>query len=145
MPPSKSSKAKAAWDRARRYAEERGVSIKEARSTLARQKDAPKASKLPTKARSRSEPKSLPKAADLAVAERELRRKYPHIVEGSIRTHKDGPHKGRRTVEIVCQNKGCQNKRRIHTSDAFQVELCTECTKTIRQQRRAKTNNKKAK
>ncbi|MBA3482471.1 MAG: hypothetical protein H0T51_11705 [Pirellulales bacterium] len=141
MPPSKSSKAKAAWDRARRYAEEHGVSIKEARSTLARQKDAPEVAAPKTKPRS-NKLKSSSKVVDLGVAERELRRKYPHIVEGSIRVHDNGPHKGRRTVEIVCQNKGCQNKRRIHTSDAFQVELCNACTKIVRQRRRAKASKK---
>jgi hypothetical protein len=145
MPPSKSSKAKAAWDRARKYAEEHGVTVKEARTIIARQKDEPKAPKPPAKSRSRQQTKTTPKSVDLAAAERELRRKYPHIVEGSIRAHTDGPHKGRRTVEIVCQNKGCQNKRRIHTSDAFQVELCAECTKTIRQQRRTKVAKKAGK
>jgi hypothetical protein len=145
MPPSKASKAKAAWDRARRYSEEHGVTVKEARTILARQKDEPEAPKPPANPRTRREAKATPKTVDLAAAERELRRKYPHIVEGSIRAHSDGPHKGRRTVEIVCQNKGCQNKRRIHTSDAFQVELCTECTKTIRQQRRVKATRKTAK
>ncbi len=145
MPPSKSSKAKSAWERARRYAEEHGVTVKEARTILARQKDEPEPAKVPTKARSRNQAKATPKPIDLAAAERDLRRKYPHIIEGSIRAHNDGPHKGRRIVEIVCQNKGCQNHRRIHTSDAFQVELCIECTKTIRQQRRAKTAKKAAK
>jgi hypothetical protein len=43
MPPSKSSKAKASWDRARRYADQNGVTVKEARSLLARQKDEPEA------------------------------------------------------------------------------------------------------
>ncbi len=142
MPPSKSTKAKAAWERARKYAAEYRVTVKEARSILARQKDEPAAPKPHAKTRPSKRAKPTPKAADLGVAERELRRKYPHIVEGSIRTHHDGPHKGRRTVEIVCQNKGCQNRRRIHTSDAFQVELCIACTKTIRQQRRAKANKK---
>src|SRR5687768_6473314 len=142
MPPSKSSKAKAAWDRARKYAEEHGVSAKEARTILARQKVEPETPKPAAKPRSRREARATPKQGDLAAAERDLRRKYPHIVEGSIRAHTDGPHKGRRTVEIVCQNRGCQNKRRIHTSDAFQVELCSECTKTIRQKRRVKAAKK---
>ena len=141
MPPSKSSKAKAAWDRARKYAEEHGVTVKEARSLLARQKEGLVAHKPPGKSRPRREAK--PKAvADLAAAEQQLRKKYPHIVAGSIKAHQDGPHKGRRTVEITCQAKGCQNRRRIHTSDCFQVELCSECTKAFRQQKRSKANKK---
>jgi len=143
MPPSKSSKAKAAWERARRYAEEHSVSVREARSILARQKDEPEAPEPPPKPRQRrAAAKGKVKAADLAAAEKQLRKKYPHIIEGSIRAHEDGPHKGRRTVEIACQNKGCQNRRRIHTSDAFQVELCPDCTKVLRQQRRTKAAKK---
>ena len=141
MPPSKSSKAKAAWDRARKYAEVHGVTVKEARSLLARQKEEPVAHKPQAKSRPRRETK--PKAAaDLAAAEQQLRKKHPHIVAGTIKAHQDGPHKGRRTVEITCQAKGCQNRRRIHTSDAFQVELCVACTKTFRQQKRSKANKK---
>jgi hypothetical protein len=150
MPPSKSSKGKAAWERARRYADEHNVSVKEARSILARQtsdeKDEPPPQ--PTRPHGRAASKRRPanptkgKPTDLSAAEAALRKKYPHIIEGSIKAHEDGPHKGRRTVEIVCQNKGCQNTRTIHTSDAFQVELCTDCTKLLRQQKRAKAAKK---
>jgi len=143
MPPSKSSKAKAAWDKARRYAQEHGVSVKEARTALAQQKNQPEPAKPASKPRQRQAvAKGKAKTADLAAAEKQLRKKYPHIIEGSIRAHEDGPHKGRRTVEIQCQAKGCQNWRRIHTSDAFQVELCPDCTKALRQQRRTKAAKK---
>ncbi|MBA3481440.1 MAG: hypothetical protein H0T51_06455 [Pirellulales bacterium] len=145
MADSRSAPLKAAWERARVYAAEHGISVRKARSILAKlpAESKPKPAKPASKPKPRSAQKSgKPGSPDLAAAERALRRKYPHIVQGSIRVHDNGPHKGRRTIEIVCQHKGCQNKRRIHTSDAFQVELCNECTKIVRQQRRAKANKK---
>ena len=78
------------------------------------------------------------------MAEQELRAKYPHIVEGSLRVETEGTHQGRRSVEIACQGDGCQERRRIHTSDAFQTKLCHECTTLHRKQRRAKANLKGA-
>ena len=78
------------------------------------------------------------------MAEQELRAKYPHIVEGSLRVETDGAHKGRRSVEIACQGDGCRKRRRIHTSDAFQTKLCQECTTLHRKQRRTKANLKGA-
>jgi hypothetical protein len=145
MASSKSSQSKAAWDRARKYAREHGVTVREARSILAREKAEPKKPQPASKSQPQQASKSKSQTIDLAAAEAALRKKYPHIVAGSIQAHDDGPHQGRRTVEIICQNKGCQNTRRIHTSDAFQVELCPECTKTARQQRRAKTAKKGSK
>lgn len=136
MPPSKSSKSKAAWDRARRYAAEHNVSVREARSILARQADEPDILSLPHQPQRRGATKQE-KTADLAAAEQRLREKYPHVVKGSIQAHEEGPHRGRRTVEIACQTKGCRNRRRIHTSDAFQVKLCVACTHAHRKQRRA--------
>lgn len=145
MATSKSDQAKAAWAKARRYAKAHDTTVSEARSLLARQ-----ASSSPPPAK-RLMPRTMklvtpppPKNKDLLMAEQELRAKYPHIVEGSLRVEKEGSHKGRRSVEISCQGNGCQERRRIHTSDAFQTKLCPECTTLHRKQRRAKANQKGA-
>lgn len=144
MATSKSDQAKAAWAKARRYAKAHGITVSEARSLLARQASAPptpaKRSTLRTK---KPLPPNPPKNKDLLMAEQELRAKYPHIVEGSLRVD-EGTHKGRRSVEIACQGDGCQQRRRIHTSDAFQTKLCLDCTTLHRKQRRAKANRKGA-
>ena len=139
MPPARSTKGKAAWAKARKYAEDHGIGVKEARTILARQSC--DAASEPLRAKRRRRAIAAVKesgSVDLAAAERALRSKYPHIIAGTIQMHDDGPHKGRRTVEIACQNKGCRKKRRIHTSDAFQTKLCVECAKSTRKQRRAK-------
>lgn len=141
---SKSEQAKAAWAKARRYAKANGITVSEARSRLARQGSATPPIKHSTSRRKK--PRTTPprNKKDLLMAEQELRAKYPHIIEGSLRVETTGAHKGRRSVEIACQGDGCQERRRIHTSDAFQTKLCTECTMRRRQQRRAKSNTKGA-
>lgn len=60
---------------------------------------------------------------DIAAVERDLIKRYPHIVPGSLRlpgTHDDYPAK--RSVEIACRL--CGKHRRIATQDAFQVKFC---------------------
>lgn len=144
MAASKSSKAKAAWAKARRYAKEQGVSVSEARSQLARlQSIAAPATKQRSSARTKKPVKPRPsRNQELLMAEQALRTKYPHIVEGTLRVEADGAHKGRRSVEIACQGVDCSRRRRIHTSDAFQTKLCQECTTLHRKQRRSKTVKK---
>jgi hypothetical protein len=127
MATSKSLKSKAAWDQARRYAAKHRITVIEARTKLSQAAKSKPAKKLPSPSPRRIFAKQTDKS-ELAHAERELRKKYPHIIEGSLKAHTSGPHKGRRTVEIACHTKGCKNKRTIHTSDAFQVKLCLKCT-----------------
>lgn len=145
MTASKSAQAKAAWAKARRYAKAHGVTVSEARSLLARQASVPTTpAKRSTPQTKSSIPLKPPKHKDLQMAEQALRVKYPHIVEGSLRVEKEGLNKGRRSVEIACQGDGCQQRRRIHTSDAFQTKLCVDCTTLHRKLRRAKANQKGA-
>jgi hypothetical protein len=144
MATSKSDQAKAAWAKARRYAKAHGITVNEARSRIAREAATPTPVKHST---SRIKKRVTPpptKNKDLLMAEQELRAKYPHIVEGSLRVETDGAHKGRRSVEIACQGDGCQERRRIHTSDAFQTKLCPACTTLHRKRRRMKANQKGA-
>ncbi len=72
----------------------------------------------------------------LAAREKELRKKYKRIVEGSIRKETDGLHAGKITVVIACATKNCLNTRRVATSDLFQVKFCEECIDAIRKNRR---------
>jgi len=76
---------------------------------------------------------------ELAVAEKELRKKYPHVVKGSLRNISNGAtHKGKRTAEIKCAARGCTKTRRVATSDLAQVRYCDECTQERRAARRRK-------
>jgi hypothetical protein len=129
MPPSKPSKSKSAWDQAHQYAAKHGISVREARTKLAQSAKSQSAKKSPSTSQSFRKFDGKTSKDNLAQAERELRLKYPHIVAGSLKAHTSGPHKGRRTVEIICQSRGCENKRKIHTSDAFQVTACLACSK----------------
>ena len=133
MSSSRSEPLKAAWDRARADAAEHGVSLRKARSILAQQ---PKPAK---PKRSTKQTKAAGVPPELAAAEKQLRAKYPHVIAGTIAAHSNGPHKGRRTVEIQCQAVGCKNRRLVHTSDVFQVNRCVECTLAARSQRRSKS------
>lgn len=137
MSSSRSESLKAAWERARVYAAEHGLSLRKARSILARQ---------PKPAKPKRSTKRTTKAAgvppELAAAEKQLRAKYPHVIAGTIAAHTNGPNRGRRTVEIQCQTKGCKNRRLVHTSDLFQVSRCPDCAKAARSQRRSTSKRK---
>lgn len=134
MSSSRSEPLKAAWDRARAYAAEHGLSLRKARSILAQQPKEPKPKRLTKQAT-----QAARVTPELAAAEKLLRAKYPHVIAGTLAAHADGPHKGRRTVEIQCQAAGCKNRRIVHTSDLFQVNRCVECTLAARSQRRSKS------
>lgn len=76
---------------------------------------------------------------ELKESELELRKEYPKIVKGSLTNidqDKDSPHYQKRTVEIVCAKRGCQEVRRIATSDLHQVRMCEACTRLERLKRR---------
>ncbi len=78
--------------------------------------------------------------------EKGLRAKYPHIIEGTIRAPKaDGQWANKRTVEIYTvdlNGKKDGNKRRIATSDLFQVRHTEEVAKLARNKLRRKSTKK---
>lgn len=89
--------------------------------------------------------KAAPTEAEvLAAKEREIRKKYPRVVPGSIRKEEDGPHAGKITVEIKCAHRGCKEIRRVATSDLFQVKYCEEHTKFYRNLARRNARAEKA-
>lgn len=69
-----------------------------------------------------------------------LRERYPdhNIIDDSLQFNEA---KSKYSVEIVCQHKGCNNKRRVFTSDLFQVKLCEDHTKEARRQKRKAKRN----
>lgn len=73
--------------------------------------------------------------------EAEILKKYKNVTPGSLRRETDGHHAGKLTVEITCGRKRrkddgteyvCGNKRRVATSDLFQVKYCEECIAEMR-------------
>lgn len=68
----------------------------------------------------------------LSQKEREVRRKHPRVIKGTIRKETDGAHAGKITVEITCAMRGCKVTRRVATSDLFQVKFCPDCTRKAR-------------
>lgn len=89
------------------------------------------AKKTTAKKKATSDANVRPTAAELKAKETELRKKYPRIVVGSIRdieTKKGAPHYNKMTVEITCAKRGCNEVRRIATSDLHQVTMCEEHT-----------------
>ena len=85
-----------------------------------------------------SRPRKKLDESDLKIEERSLRDQYPRIVRGTLRnaTARPGPHIHKRTVEIKCEASGCQEVRRIATSDLHQVTMCDACTVEARLERR---------
>jgi hypothetical protein len=93
------------------------------------------------------EAQSLPvQPAELAAAEAELGRKYPHttIKLGSLRPGAAEGFGSKRIVTIVCS--ACNvNERIVATSDLFHVSGCEDCSKAPKKaarkaKRQAKTN-----
>lgn len=67
----------------------------------------------------------------------EFNAKYPHAIRGTMQSEHTGKYAGKRTIEIRCKVGGCKTRRRIATSDAFQVRMCEEHTNAARAERRA--------
>jgi hypothetical protein len=70
---------------------------------------------------------------ELAAAETELARKYPHvrIKPGSLRLGAAEGWGNKRVVTIVCS--ACRvNERVVATSDLFHVSTCPECSKAAK-------------
>jgi hypothetical protein len=82
--------------------------------------------------------------ARLKAKERETRKKYRHVVPGTIRAETEGAHAGKITVEIKCGSRGCKNVRRVATSDLFQVKRCAECAALAKKAARAANGKARA-
>lgn len=74
----------------------------------------------------------------LAAKEKEIRKKYRRVEEGSIRKETEGKFANKITVVIRCKHHGCDRTRRVATSDLHQVEMCEECTRTTKLSKRKK-------
>ena len=70
----------------------------------------------------------------------QIKAKYPtqNIAPGSL---KFDEKKQKYSVEITCQHSGCKEKRRVFTSDLFQVKLCVAHTKEARRKKRKNKRN----
>ena len=64
-----------------------------------------------------------------------IRAKYPNqkITDNSLEFNED---KQKLSVEITCQHPGCNSKRKVFTSDLFQVRFCEKHIKQARKQAR---------
>lgn len=127
----KSEAAKRNWDRIRQVAQEQGVSVQEARKIIAAEKNSPSMSpqkEKPVATAPAKEPaKKKPNKVDLVEAEKKLREKYPHVIPGTLQLPAEGSRK--RSCEIACQEPGCKARRRVYTSDLFQVKYCVQHSK----------------
>ena len=75
----------------------------------------------------------------LDAAEKVLRKKYRHIVSGTLKNlSTNGVHHGKRTVVVNCATPKCEATRKIATSDLAQVRYCIDCTLERRAARRRK-------
>ena len=82
---------------------------------------------------------------ELRDREKELRKTYKRILPGSIRKETKGLHKDKITVEIKCAHRGCNEVRRVATSDLHQVNKCMAHTLEDRMERRREARRSKAK
>lgn len=74
--------------------------------------------------------------------EEEIRKEYPHVVEGSM-TWNEGA--GKQEVKITCAHDGCDEQRTVFTSDLFQVRMCSTHRKEQRAEaRKARQAEQKA-
>jgi hypothetical protein len=93
-------------------------------------------------------PRKLLTTQQLTTTEKTLKQKYPHIKDGTLRNATKGmatpgytpeeitKYNHKRSVTINCTNDGCNNQRRIATSDLAQVKLCENCTRLARNTRK---------
>jgi len=93
------------------------------------------ASKAPAKKAVKAKEPTTPEAKMAAI-----KAKYPNrnIVDGSLQFNEA---KQKYSVEIVCGKDGCTTKRRVFTSDLFQVGLCEAHTKEARRSKRKTKRN----
>lgn len=69
--------------------------------------------------------------------EAELLKKYPHMIEGSLRFNKE---RNKQEVDITCSHPGCDTKRTVFTSDLFQVTMCEDHKKEAAKAKREAKN-----
>lgn len=69
--------------------------------------------------------------------EAELLKKYPHMVEGSLRFN---AKMNKQEVDITCSHPGCGQGRTVFTSDLFQVSMCDEHRKEAAKAKREAKN-----
>lgn len=84
----------------------------------------------------------------LSERDAEICKKYKRVTPNSIQRDESGHHAGKLTVEITCKTPDCGAKRRVATSDLFQVEHCEECVmkaRLARRRRKAKMKRSDAK
>lgn len=79
--------------------------------------DIPEAQKAQLKRAAKSKAKAKRISAD------EIETKYPHVISGTLEFD---ANVGKQSVEIACQHEGCEETRRVFTSDLFQVRTCVE-------------------
>ena len=65
--------------------------------------------------------------------ETELRAKYPHVIEGTLEYD---AQRNKQSVLIQCSHPGCEEQRRVFTSDLFQVSMCEEHKKEAKKAKR---------
>jgi hypothetical protein len=73
------------------------------------------------------EAKQAKALADKAKYEADICEQYPHAVAGTFQFHPEAGRGGKWSVEIICVD--CGERRRVFTSDLFQVKRCLACTK----------------
>jgi len=95
---------------------------------------------MPTNTKTATKPRKKRLNKDeLDAAEKVLRKKYRQIVPGTLKNlSANGSHAGKRTVQIRCATHGCDNVRKVATSDLAQVRFCVTCTDERRAERRRK-------
>lgn len=115
---------------------------------------------LPPPKKPKSRPRKLLTQDELTTEEEKLRKRYPHIVKGTLRNATKGnpmdgltqdeirKFKHKRSVIIQCQRTlvgqgeaPCTANRRIATSDLAQVLMCENCT---REERNARKRERRA-
>lgn len=101
--------------------------------------------KEPLEIQKKSRPRKLLNQKELQTQEANLRKRYPHLVQGTLlNATKGNPLEGltaeevqrfhhKRSCIIKCT---CGTTRRIATSDLAQVKLCPDCTKDERNRRK---------
>jgi len=71
------------------------------------------------------------------LTEAQVLERYPQAVRGTFRLETAGRLATKHSVEIRCAESGCTTRRRVATSDLFQVERCEPHTKAARATARA--------
>jgi len=72
------------------------------------------------------------------MTEEEILLDYPHAKPGTLCFL---PLENKQAIQIVCVEEGCENERRVRTSDLWQVKRCHACT---RKARRARAKQRRA-